>query len=123
MTVDSILKAIKTGIQESLSQVKPDKTYIGTITKVLDDKEFVVNYDGNDRTIKTKYVLPLAIGDVAHVTVPRDNVRNIYLLEDIAYGIILKSETIQDNLGSVGTKTFIGSEPTQKTENMIWIED
>ena len=74
MAVDEyILNAIKTGVQESLSQVKPDRTYIGNVTQVLGDKEFVINYGDNDRKIRTKHTLPFKIGDIVHVTVPRDN--------------------------------------------------
>lgn len=118
MAVDEyILNAIKTGVQESLSQVKPDRTYIGNVTQVLGDKEFVVNYGDNDRKIKTKHTLQLTIGDIVHVTVPRDNIKNVYLLEDIVYGNSSVSSCVSSVDGKTGNVILTNSYASKSSEH------
>ena len=85
---ENILQAIKYGIKSALKKLPRDKTYVGTVVKVLGDKQFIVRYDNADRKITTTNSLLLKIGNVVHITHPLNDSSKKYLEEDIAYSFL-----------------------------------
>lgn len=80
---ENILQTIKYGINAALKKLPRDKTYLGTVVKVLGDKQFVVRYDNADRKITTTNSLLLKVGDVVHITYPMNDSSKKYMHEDI----------------------------------------
>ena len=80
---ENILQAIKYGIKSALKSLPRDKTYLGTVVKVLGDKQFIVRYDNADRKITTTNSLLLKVGDVVHITYPMNDSSKKYMHEDI----------------------------------------
>lgn len=81
---ENILETIKYGIKSALKKLPRDKTYVGTVVKVINDKQFIVRYDNADRKITTTNSLLLKVGDVVHITHPLNDSSKKYLEEDIA---------------------------------------
>lgn len=80
---ENILQTIKYGIKSALTKLPRDKTYLGTIVKVLGDKQFLVRYDNADRKITTTNSLLLKVGDVVHITYPMNDSSKKFMHEDI----------------------------------------
>lgn len=85
---ENILQTIKYGIKSALKKLPRDKTFTGTVVKVIDDKQFLVRYDNADRKITTTNSLLLKVGDVVHVTYPLNDSSKKYLEEDIPYSFL-----------------------------------
>lgn len=85
---ENILQTIKYGIKSALKKLPRDKTYVGSVVKVLGDKQYIVRYDNADRKITTTNSLLLKVGDVVHITCPLNDSSKKYLEEDIAYSFL-----------------------------------
>lgn len=85
---ENILQTIKYGIRTALQKWPRDKTYVGTVVKVIGDKQYLVRYDNADRKITTTNSLLLKVGDVVHITCPLNDSSKKYLEEDIAYSFL-----------------------------------
>ena len=101
---ENILQTIKYGINAALKKLPRDKTYLGTVVKVLGDKQFVVRYDNADRKITTTNSLLLKVGDVVHITYPMNDSSKKYMHEDIP---LLESIDISSGVISVDGLTGV----------------
>lgn len=80
---ENILQTIKYGIKSALKNLPRDKTFTGTVVKVLGDKQFIVRYDNADRKITTTNSLLLKVGDVVHIIYPLNDSSKKYMHEDL----------------------------------------
>lgn len=78
-----ILQTMKYAAKSVVENSPRDKTFVGTVVKVLGDKQFIVRYDNADRKITTTNSLLLKVGDVVHVIHPLDDSTNKFLHEDV----------------------------------------
>lgn len=76
--------AINDSIQKAFSDYdNGDKTFLGTIIKIVRTNEYIVKYNGIESKIHTKNSLPLKIGDQVHVIYPLNKSKDKVLLEDL----------------------------------------
>lgn len=80
---DIILDAMETMVNKIARKLHFDRTFVGVVTKVLNDKTYMIRYDDADRKFTTKNTLGLKIGDMVHITYPMNDRTKKFMIEDV----------------------------------------
>lgn len=73
-----LINAIEIFIDSKINNLRFDKTYIGTISSVMDDG-YVVKYNGTEINIKTTQTKLYKVNDHVRLCLPCGNARHAYI--------------------------------------------
>lgn len=80
---DIILDAMESMANKIARKLPFDRTFVGVVTKVLNDKTYMIRYDDADRKFTTKNTLGLKVGDIVHITYPHNKIAKKFMVEDV----------------------------------------